>query len=139
MNTAAKRVFAFVFALIIVFSFTSCTENEPVEVEAKPVTAEERAYLTERLEYYGYGKDSVQTDLLYDLNENASFLLAATDRGYVIYARNPLKFCECGDGNPYEEYMQYKKYYEGSVRYYAELPDGYYSILKQTYVEKKIP
>ena len=95
----------------------------------------ERTFLAGRLEYYGYGSENAQFDVLYNKADRATYLFGATDRGYVIYIRYSFNFCECGDGNPYESYMDAQKYYVG-MTYGVLLPEGYYNLTTQQFEEK---
>lgn len=99
------------------------------------LTDAERTFLAGRLEYYGYGSENAQFDVLYNKADRAVYLFGATDRGYVIYIRYSFNFCECGDGNPYEGYMDAQKYYVG-MTYGVLLPEGYYNLTTQQFEEK---
>ena len=99
------------------------------------LTDAERTLLAGRLEYYGYGSENAQFDVLYNKADRAAYLFGATDRGYVIYIRYSFNFCECGDGNPYEGYMDAQKYYVG-MTYGVLLSEGYYNLTTQQFEEK---
>jgi len=95
----------------------------------------ERTFLAGRLEYCGYGSENAQFDVLYNKADRAAYLFGATERGYVVFVRYTMNFVECGDGNPYDGYMDAQKYYVG-MTYGVLLPEGYYNLTTQQFEEK---
>ncbi len=116
----------------IIFSFTAlfllsclllpCNAVSPADFvgASDSLTKEEISILQEKLEAYGYGEENFAADILYDAGDCPAFMLGITREGYVILRRNPYRFCECGDGNPYSDFMYEKKYYAGAVCYFAQ-------------------
>lgn len=98
------------------------------------ITDDEMMVLLEELNANGFSQEKIQTDILYDANGNASFLLISSSDGYVILQRGTFRFCECGEVNPFDAYMSEKKYYGGPLCYYIKNKDNdqlgkkYYSI-----------
>ena len=62
-------------------------------------------------------------EVVYDANDEPSYLFGLTNNGYIILSRETLSFCEGGRGNPYRQYADAKKYYGGPFAYYVDEVD----------------
>ena len=70
-------------------------------------------------------------DVLFNSTKQPQYLLGTTEDGYIIVERSDstreniatasYRFCECGEGNPYEKYMDNVKFYDGGINYYIEV------------------
>lgn len=142
-----KNAITVVFTTLFLFScllFPCNAALPPDFVEADDsLTSEEKSILQEKLDAYGYGEENVSADILYDADDCPAFMLGTTREGYVILRRNSYRFCECGDGNPYFNFMDEKKYYAGASYYFVQQSNleqtagdcagVYYDILRETY------
>ena len=142
-----KRILAFFCTLTMIlplFAFTASAASEDGDSEdSVSLTVQEQSVLQEKLIAYGYGDEEFTADLLYDADDCPTFLLGTTKEGYIVLRRESNQFCECGEGNPYRDYMTNKKYYAGAVCYFVQLAEegsvqssslgGYYDILRGTY------
>lgn len=142
-----KRIlalFCMLSFLLPLFAFTASAASEDVGNEDDVnLTVQEQSVLREKLNAYGYGDEEFTADVLYDADDCPTYLLGTTKEGYLILERNSCKFQECGEGNPYENYMTSKKYYGGAICYFvqlsgeestqAEAPGEYYDIIRETY------
>lgn len=142
-----KRIlalFCMLSFLLPLFAFTASAASEDGGSEASvSLTVQELSVLQEKLNVYGYGGEEFTADVLYDSDDCPTFLLGTTKEGYLIQERDSCKFQECGEGNPYENYMTSKKYYGGAICYFvqpsgeestqAEAPGEYYDIIRETY------
>ncbi|MGB4589619.1 MAG: hypothetical protein WBI17_10355 [Clostridiaceae bacterium] len=79
---------------------------------------------------------SIETEVLFDHNNNPSYLIGYSDVGYMIIDRATGKSLERSpDGkNPYEKYPELKKYYGGLLLYYIETNKGLYDIVNDKIV-----
>lgn len=135
-----KRSIFLCIALALFFTLAACHAPK----DEATISQHECAVLGEKLSAYGYRETEKDftADILFDANNRSSYLLATTDKGYLILKRDTYEFCECGEMNPYRDYMDYKKYYGGIIHYYVEsakadsnsaIFDKYYDIVNGTY------
>ena len=119
-------------------SYTYNSSNHP----DSHLTNDEASVLQEKLIAYGYGLEQFTCDILYSLDDMPSFMIGISKNGYVILERNTYRFCECGEGNPYRDYMDSTKYYGGAACYFikpeeqttnANSETMYYDILRNSY------
>lgn len=138
------------FLLLAIFVFLSCLSlsgnaalSNDTHVVSTSLTDQEIFVLQEKLSAYGYGEENFIFDILYDADNFPSFMFGATKEGYIVLRRGTYKFFECGEGNPYRDYMSEKKYYAGTVCYFVqtsgeeskstEHAEEYYDILRGSY------
>ena len=102
-----KRIAIVLTTLIMItFAFSACTNYsaEPAEEELTVIRG-------------SLGTDSPSVYILYNRHEAAAYLLGVAENGYVILKRSNSTICEEGEKNPYEGYMELKKYYREILSY----------------------
>lgn len=128
--------------LLPLFAFTvSASSMDGDNEDSVSLTVQEQSVLQEKLNAYGYGDEEFTADVLYDADDCPTYLLSTTKEGYLILERDSYKFQECGEGNPYENYMADKRYYGGAICYFVQPPGEkstqasgeYYDILRGSY------
>ncbi len=122
-----KKVIALSLALLLLLTLAGCQKDTPL-------SDEEVAFLKGRLVYYGYGTSGFAADVLYDPRGNSTFMLGATDQGYIIYERDGRAFWECGEGNPYGDHMANRKFYYGPTIHVIEDSRGLYDLSRGMYL-----
>lgn len=146
---ALLLTFVLVFtAMLLCFSTAAIAAVEEHELYSPSVSSSEntfvKAALSER-NLYGTGFD---TEILFGSNNEARFILAHTDNGFLIFDRMTQEVWECGEVNPYSGQEGAKKYYAGPLSYYVAgqniKSDGiaqasYYNIITQNYVNQVPP
>ncbi len=131
-----RKIIMPIFSLILVFCiiFGSINVQTAYAMNNEQIKIEETTNLAYSMEVRAlYG--TVDSELLYDYNGDASYLLGVTESGYAIIDRNTNNVLEYGEINPYKDFDNYKKYYGGSIFYYIETNSGYYDILRDEEVE----
>lgn len=112
-----KKLFALLFAILFFVS-------PMIETAAAIHIVEEDTYVAaieNHMRARGIWGDGFTSDILYDANDEAKYLLGVTSGGYIILERETYVFHECGGGiSPYSEYMSAKKYYGGPLCYYID-------------------
>lgn len=151
-----KNAMTFAFTALFLLSclLLPCNAAMPTDFAETndSLTNEEISIMKEKLDAYGCGEENVSVDVLYDAEDCPVWMFGATGEGYVILRRNSYRFCECGDGNPYSNFMDEKKYYAGAVCYFVKQSNPeqtagdcagvYYDVLRETYssfVPKAVP
>lgn len=98
------------------------------------ITTEEEQTIKIKLEARNMISSNIDIELLYNEKEEPVFLLGTTSTGYIIIDRKTSECCECGEGNPYREYAEQKKYYGGVFAYYVKNniknKNEYYDLLR---------
>lgn len=119
--------FCAVWMLLSLGMLTACKASDGEAV----LTDGDRAVLSQKLQEYGYSTLDFTADFLLDEDGTPAYLLGVTKNGYIILEKDTYQFCECGDGNPFAAHMDDRKFYNGAVFYYVELPDGRFLDLTQ--------
>lgn len=100
---------------------------ELITAQLSFVTASEKSAVEAAMDARGLGGE-VSVECLYNAEGQAKFLLGVSKAGYLIMSRDSLLCIECGEGNPYREYVDSKKYYGGVLCYYIADNIGYYDL-----------
>lgn len=101
-----KLSIVLVILMVFTFAFAACTNyaDEPTEDEMTAIRS-------------SLGADAPSVYIVYNRNDAAAYLLGVTEGGYVILKRSNNTICEEGEKNPYEGYMELKKYYREILSY----------------------
>ncbi len=118
-----KRVIVIVLAFAMILSCFGFSVSATQPETSDSLSEAETEELRNRLIANGYSTTQLTTDVLYDSNGDASYMLAVTGSSYMILERASYRFNESGGGNPYADYMDEIKYYGGPICYYIENPD----------------
>lgn len=113
--------------MLIAFTFGACTQYSPEPNE------EEISVIKN---HFGTAGPSIH--ILFNRHEAAAYLLGLSEgSGYVIIKRSNLSVCEAGEKNPYESYMDLKKYYREIFSYVVYDPSitetPFYDLLHDSY------
>lgn len=122
-----KKLSIILLLLLVAFSFVACTQYSPEPNE------EEMSAIRN---HFGTAEPSVY--ILFNRHETPAYLLGLSEgSGYVIIKRSNLSVCEAGDTNPYEGYMDLKKYYREIFSYVVYDPlitqTPFYDLLHDSY------
>lgn len=114
-------------ALIISFSIILSCFGFPIHAanDANDTVSDEEIFeLRACIRNHGFSAEQLVASVLYDDNDNPTYIFAASEEGYAILDRGTFRFNECGDGNPYEDYMDCVKYYGGPLCYFVKAADA---------------
>ena len=129
------RLFSVLFLLAV--TFTSSAPNVDAvnatnrNVFTTDISSNEVAAMIDAMETRGMG-NNISVEILYDCDNEPTFLLGTSDLGYQIIARGTLRCIEGGEVNPYLDYPNNKKYYGGVLNYFVESGDNFYDITHNT-------
>ena len=138
-----KKVISFFLALLMIIPMAAVAFATDVSIYV--ITQNEQLFVQQALEDRGLFGAGLSVELIYDTLGEPRFLFGATQEGYIIIERGTGVIHECGQGNPFTEYMSSKKYYGGPLCYFVEpnanqnaLDAGtpqYYDIVKTAYLD----
>ena len=86
-------------------------------------TEEEKMVINDCLRSLEYVGGETEFYELYDMDGGPGYIMGVNEVGYSIYDRTDLSFCEAGEGNPYDGYMDQKLYYREALLYYVRPED----------------
>ena len=118
-----KQIIAFIVSVSILMSCFALSVHAANDAN-DTVSAEELAELQACINNHGFSAKQMVASVLYDDDDSPAYIFASSEDGYAILDRGTLRFNECGDGNPYEDYMNCAKYYGGPLCYYVEATDA---------------
>lgn len=137
-----RKILALILAMLLVLPMGSGTARaaESLYVPAGPedgdVTPEAMAACRGALKEFGYSGSDEAFFLLFNLKDEASYVLGANGGGYVILSLENLEVSEAGEGDsPYAGYPDCRKYYGGVLNYYVKLEKGtnrYWNTVRET-------
>lgn len=141
MKKAFLLILTFLLFVTTFSSYAFAFENTEID---NNIEASEIAIVQANMEVRNLWGSNFNVYLLYDTDGIPRFLLGTSDNGYIILERDSYQFHESGEINPFEDFMQAKKYYGGPLHYYCDASekklskalatDGVYDILGMTCV-----
>ena len=99
-----KHLIAFIVSVSILMSCFALSVHAANDAN-DTVSAEELAELQACINNHGFSAKQMVASVLYDDDDSPAYIFASSEDGYAILDRGTLRFNECGDGNPYEDYM----------------------------------
>lgn len=112
-----KRMLAFLLAMVIGFTFVIPANAASDGAE---ITKEDVEVLRDRMTARGYGDEDLVADVLYDADEQPTYLIGISKGGYIILNKTTYAFHESGSGNPFADYMDARKYYGGPLQCFVK-------------------
>ncbi|MBR5947590.1 MAG: hypothetical protein IKZ82_02930 [Clostridia bacterium] len=110
-----------------------------VEAEESSISTDEVEAMRTVLEVRELYADDFVVELLYDADNQQSFLLGSTSLGSAIMERSTRTVCEWSEFNTYDGCGAGKKYYGGVLQYYVKRSDSEKYINIRTGVEETAP
>ncbi|MBR3381924.1 MAG: hypothetical protein IKG85_02650 [Clostridia bacterium] len=105
-------VMSIVFSMMVMMgSYIDTSANSTISESLKKVVElkmKDRGIWLEECSFYP----------LYNENDELGFVMSVTETDYLIYCMDNDLVCEWGEGNPYSDYLDEKKYYGGPLCYF---------------------
>ena len=144
MNNKKKRrglISIMSIALIVAIFVNASTFVKASELNEKYysllVSSDETNAMKAAMETRGF-RGRIEVEILYDCDDQPSFLLGTSGLGYQIISRGTLQCIEGGEANPYQDYPDCKKYYGGILNYYVMLDNKMYDICRNRVVQSPL-
>lgn len=121
-----KIISLFLMCAMITALFVPVCAVEGADADlTQDASAAEITFVENAMEIRGIGGEDISVEILYDTSDAPAYLLGESENGYIILAREDLSFRECGEGDPYKDFADNKKFYGGPLCYYvASNADG---------------
>lgn len=104
------------------------------------LSSSEISYSIAAMEGRQIGSDKPLIELMYDGDDQPSYILASGEKGFLIINRNTLEVMECTEeiSSPYSDDTQTKKYYGGIFQYYVK-DNGIFNNIANDQTSKTLP
>ena len=114
-----KHLIAFIVSVSILMSCFALSVHAANDAN-DTVSAEELNELQACIQNHGFSTKQLVASVLYNDDDIPTYIFASSEDGYAILDRGTLRFNECGEINPYRDYMDCPKYYGGPLCYYVK-------------------
>lgn len=118
-STSKQHSFSDASQELLSFDMPDAARQPSCGLKTAKVSKEEKALYADVIKRILLS-DDYQISILYDNEDAPSYIFSTCKNGYVILKRYTTIICECGETNPYEDYMDIKKYYGGALSYYLD-------------------